>query len=125
MHDEFTRQVRDQLRGLAEGSDAPLRLVLAASEPLDSLFQDSQMDGKTSPLAGVCQSEIVLPWTPAIARAFVYDRLKHSLEPFSEEEVLHLVKTSAGHPQQLMQLCYEAYASLSNMDDEQSSIADR
>ena len=31
----FTRGVRDRLRGLAEGSNAPLKLILAASEPLD------------------------------------------------------------------------------------------
>ncbi|HEY9604945.1 MAG TPA: AAA family ATPase, partial [Allocoleopsis sp.] len=48
----FTRGVRDRLRGLAEGSTAPLKLILAASEPLERLFNDSQDEGKTSPLAG-------------------------------------------------------------------------
>lgn len=111
MGDEFTCQVRVQLRGLAEGSDAPLRLVLAATEPLDSLFNDSQEEGKTSPLAGVCQEEIIKPWNVAIAGAFVCDRLRDTSVQFSDAEITQFIQTSAGHPQQLMQLCYEAYAS--------------
>src|SRR4028118_976239 len=40
--DGFTNQVRGQLRGLAEGNNAPLRLVVAACTSLDTLFPDSQ-----------------------------------------------------------------------------------
>ena len=39
--DGFTNQVRGQLRGLANGHDAPLRLVVAASTSLDQLFPDT------------------------------------------------------------------------------------
>ncbi|MGB5899598.1 MAG: AAA family ATPase, partial [Geitlerinemataceae cyanobacterium] len=42
--DGFTHEVRDRLRGLAEGRDAPFRLVMATCTPLDKLFEE----GKTS-----------------------------------------------------------------------------
>ncbi|MFN4843155.1 MAG: hypothetical protein ACK5HC_07810, partial [Dolichospermum sp.] len=37
----FTRDVRDHLRGLAEGENACLKLVVAANESLKTLFNDS------------------------------------------------------------------------------------
>lgn len=108
--DGFTRNIRNYLRGLAEGSDAPLRLILAAGEPLDQLFQDSQDEGKTSPLAGICLEEHLKPWDEVTARAFIESRLKTSSERFTEEEITQLLQKSAGHPRQLMQLCYRTYA---------------
>ncbi|MBD1942121.1 ATP-binding protein [Coleofasciculus sp. FACHB-712] len=105
----FTRGVRDRLRGLAEGGNAPLKLILAASEPLDSLFNDSQDEGKTSPLAGICQEENLRPWDEANARAFIEARLAVSSVRFTQEEIIQLVQESDGHPRRLMQLCYQAY----------------
>ncbi|GAX40543.1 hypothetical protein NIES4075_15090 [Tolypothrix sp. NIES-4075] len=105
----FTRQVRDQLRGLAEGGDAPLRLILAANEPLEDLFNDSHNDGKTSPLAGICQEENIQPWEDAIMRDFIAARLKNTSVSFTEEEIIQLVQESKGHPRKLMQLCYRTY----------------
>ena len=106
----FTRGVRDRLRGLAEGSNAPLKLILAASEPLDSLFNDSHDEGKTSPLAGICQEENLKPWDEATARAFIDTRLAMSSVRFTEEEVVQLVQESGGYPQRLMRLCYQTYS---------------
>jgi AAA+ ATPase superfamily predicted ATPase len=107
----FTRQVRDQLRGLAEGSDAPLRLILATNEPLDDLFNDSSQDeSKTSPLAGICQEENIKPWDEATARAFIQARLAMTSVRFTEEEIIQLVQESGGHPQRLMKLCYQTYS---------------
>jgi len=106
----FTRQVRDHLRGLAEGQNAPLQLILAASEPLDKLFNDSQDEGKTSPLAGICQEENIKPWDEAIARAFIETRLAVTLVRFTEEEISQLIQESGGHPRRLMKLCYQNYA---------------
>ncbi|MGI2906339.1 CHAT domain-containing protein [Tolypothrix sp. VBCCA 56010] len=105
----FTRQVRDQLRGLAEGGDAPLRLILAANEPLEDLFNDSQNDGKTSPLAGICQEENIQPWDDATMRDFIAARLMKTYVSFTEEEIIQLVEESRGHPRKLMQLCYRTY----------------
>lgn len=106
----FTRQVRDQLRGLAEGRDASLRLILAASEPLDKLFNDSQDNGKTSPLAGICQEENIKPWNEISARAFITSRLARTSVSFTEEEIIQLIQESGGHPRKLMQLCYRTYS---------------
>jgi hypothetical protein len=106
----FTRGVRDRLRGLAEGSTAPLKLILAASEPLERLFNDSQDEGKTSPLAGICQEENLKPWNETTARAFIDARLAMTSVRFTEEEIIQLVQESGGHPRQLMQLCYRTYS---------------
>ncbi|MDJ0696284.1 MAG: hypothetical protein QNJ50_18290 [Mastigocoleus sp. MO_188.B34] len=106
----FTRQVRDQLRGLAEGSVAPLRLILAASESLDDLFNDSQDEGKTSPLAGVCQEEIIAPWNESTARQFIATRLAMTKIKFTEIEIQQILQESDGHPRKLMRLCYQTYS---------------
>ncbi|MFN6531350.1 CHAT domain-containing protein [Nostoc sp. ChiSLP03a] len=105
----FTRQVRDQLRGLAEGRDASLRLILAASEPLDKLFNDSQDNGKTSPLAGICQEENVKAWDETRVRAFIASRLAMTSVRFTEREIIQLIQESGGHPQKLMRLCDRTY----------------
>jgi hypothetical protein len=104
----FTRQVRDYLRGLAEGSN--LRLVLAATEPLDKLFNDSQDNGKTSPLAGICQEENIKPWDKTSIHDFISCRLAMTSVSFAEEEIMQLIQESGGHPRQLMQLCYLTYS---------------
>jgi GTPase SAR1 family protein len=106
----FTRGVRDKLRGLAEGSNAPLKLILAATEPLNDLFNDSHDDGKTSPLAGICQEEHIQPWDETTMRNFIASRLTGSSVSFTEEEIVQLVQESGGHPRKLMQLCYRNYA---------------
>jgi hypothetical protein len=106
----FSRHVFEQLRGLAEGSDAPLRLILAAREPLDDLFNDNQDECKTSPLAGICQEENINPWGEATVRAFIEARLAMTSVSFTEEEIIQLIQESRGHPQRLIQLCYQIYA---------------
>jgi len=106
----FSRGVRDRLRGLAEGSTAPLKLILAASEPLERLFNDSQDEGKTSPLAGICQEENIKPWDEPTIRAFIEARLAMTSVRFTEEEIIQLVQESGGHPRRLMQLCYQTYS---------------
>lgn len=106
----FTRGVRDKLRGLAEGSNAPLKLILAATEPLNDLFNDSHDEGKTSPLAGICQEEHIQPWDETTMHDFIASRLAGTSVRFTEEEIVQLVAESGGHPRKLMQLCYGTYA---------------
>ncbi|MEH2219327.1 MAG: hypothetical protein V7K72_19830 [Nostoc sp.] len=108
--DGFTRQVRDQLRGLAEGSNAPLKLILAATEPLNNLFNDSQEQGNTSPLAGICQEEHIHPWNEATMHTFITNRLARTSVSFTEEEIIQLIQESGGHPRKVMQLCYQTYS---------------
>ncbi len=107
---EFTRQVRDKLRGLAEGGNAPLKLILAATEPLNDLFNDSEDEGKTSPLAGICQEEHIKPWDEVAVRAFIANRLAGTHVSFTEEEIKQLLHSSGGHPRKLVQLCYRTYS---------------
>ncbi|MEH1820449.1 MAG: AAA family ATPase [Nostoc sp.] len=106
----FTRNIRDFLRGLAEGSNAPLKLILAATEPLNNLFNDSQEQGNTSPLAGICQEEHIHPWDEATMRAFITNRLARTSVSFTEEKIIQLIQESGGHPRKLMQLCYRTYS---------------
>lgn len=106
----FTRNIRDYLRGLAEGSNAPLKLILAATESLNNLFKDSQEQGNTSPLAGICQEEHIHSWDEATMRAFITNRLARTSVSFTEHEIIQLIQESGGHPRKLMQLCYRIYS---------------
>jgi DNA-binding Xre family transcriptional regulator len=115
--DGFTNQVRGQLRGLAEGNNAPLRLVVAACTSLDTLFPDSQDKNMTSPFKGICIEETLKQWDEKICREFIASRLQASwLTPvagpvnFTEVEIAGLIAESGGYPQNLMQLCYQTYA---------------
>jgi len=114
--DGFTNQVRGQLRGLAEGNNAPLRLVVAACTSLDTLFPDSQDKNMTSPFKGICIEETLKQWDEEISREFIASRLQADwLTPvaqpvnFTEAEIAGLIAESGGYPQKLMQLCYKTY----------------
>lgn len=109
----FTRQLRGYLRGLAERQNSPLQLIVAASESLDKLFNDSHDEVKTSPFAGIFQQENIKHWDEAIARGFIKARLAVTSVPsvaFTEDEISQLIQESGGHPRRLMQLCYQNYA---------------
>ncbi|MCY7382545.1 MAG: AAA family ATPase [Microcoleus sp. CAN_BIN18] len=105
----FTREVRDNLRSLAEGQKAPLKLIVAASSTLKTLFNDGQ-DVSSSPLETICQPENIKPWDEATARDFIQARLARTSVRFTEEEISQLLQLSGGHPRRLMQLCYQNYA---------------
>jgi hypothetical protein len=107
--EEFSRRVREQLRGLAEDSDAPLKLVVAARIPLDRLFPDGYDDGMVSPLEGICLEEFIKPWSPDAIRAFIDSRLAQTPVRFSATEIDRLISDCQGKPKQLMQLCNELY----------------
>ncbi|MEA5452532.1 TIR domain-containing protein [Leptolyngbya sp. CCNP1308] len=111
VQDGFSRRVRDQLRGLSEGKDAPLRLVLAARRPLDQLFPDGYDDGMVSPLHGICVEETIQPWSAESVRQFITTRLSTTAVRFSENEIADLIATSGGSPKVLMQLCNQLFRS--------------
>jgi hypothetical protein len=110
--DGFTDQVRGQLRGLAEGKDAPLRLVIAASRSLDKLFPDSADSNMTSSPSGIFLEETVKAWNEVTIRAFIADRLKTTSVRFSEAEIFKIVQASEGKPRKVVNLCYQHYAML-------------
>ncbi len=103
----FGRSVRAELRGLAEGQFAPMRLLVAARTPLDRLFPDSE--GMTSPLAGICLQIDLKNWGPATIREFVASRLRATPIRFSEEDLERVRAASQGHPRRLAMACHQIY----------------
>lgn len=95
----FTVKVRSYLRGLADGSGAPLRLVIASRSPLDHLFPDSPE--LTSPLAGICHQLNVNPFPPDVARDFLKQRLHGTGISFTERQIHDLITKTSGHPAKL------------------------
>jgi hypothetical protein len=95
----FTGDEREELRGLADGRDAPLKLVIASRSSLDRLFPDS--DGMTSPLANICPQLDVPPFTPAVVRAFIAHRLRNTGIIFTSAEIEEIVVQSGGYPAQV------------------------
>jgi hypothetical protein len=110
----FTRDVRDHLRGLAEGENACLKLVLAANESLKTLFNDSY---ETSPLADICQQVDIQAWNEKIIRDFITKRLQPSKMNFTEADIQELIQASGGYPQKLTQLCYDLYKKYSRKNN--------
>lgn len=107
--EEFTRRIREQLRGLAEGRDAPLRLVITARTSLDQLFPDSYVTGEVSPLEGICIEEHLQPWSAETSRQFILHHLSEGPVQFTEAEIAQLVETCQGNPKTLMRHCHELY----------------
>jgi hypothetical protein len=108
--DGFTVYVRSQLRGLADGADAALKLVIASRSPLATLFPDSP--GLDSPLAGICHQLDVGPFSPAVAREFLAVRLQDTGLTFSQPQIEALVANSGGHPARLQQSAADLYRAL-------------
>ncbi|MEO1376296.1 MAG: CHAT domain-containing protein [Cyanobacteria bacterium J06635_10] len=106
----FTNQVRGQLRGLANGHDAPLRLVVAASTSLDQLFPDSNEIGMVSPFQNICIEEHIELWDEADIRNFIRDRLSNNSIQFTEAEISEIITNCGGYPREIMQICYGIYA---------------
>jgi hypothetical protein len=105
--DGFTVRLRSQLRGLADGPAAPLKLVIASRSPLAHLFPDSpELD---SPLAGICRQLDVEPFRPDVARAFLSHRLQETGVIFTEDEITTLIAQTGGHPARLQRAAADLY----------------
>ncbi|MEM6252086.1 MAG: hypothetical protein AAF821_04110 [Cyanobacteria bacterium P01_D01_bin.156] len=108
--ENFTKQILSQLRGLAEGSRAPLKLVMAASKPLDILFPDSHDGLMTSPIGGVFQPVMMPPWSEEEIQTFIRTRLEGTGVWFSEIELQQLIQNSRGNPRDVVRGGFELYA---------------
>jgi len=97
----FSIQVRSHLRGLADGADAPLKLVIASRSPLARLFPDSPLHD--SPLAGICRQFDVLPFSREISHAFITQRLAGTGVAFTEAQIERLFAETGGHPARLQE----------------------
>jgi len=102
----FTRNLRDQLRGLSGDSSAPLKLAMVSSAPLDRIFPDGK---DYSPLAGICQQILVGPWDIATAREFFLERLRTTSVTFSEAEMEQIFRESGGIPRELMLIAFQLF----------------
>ena len=104
----FTANLRSQLRGLADGSEAPLKLVIASRSPLARLFPDApELD---SPLAGICHQLDLGPFPPDVARAFLTMRLQATGVTFSDAEITALIHQTGGHPARLQRAAADLFA---------------
>lgn len=117
--DCFTDRIQGQLRVLAEGMNAPLKLVLASATPLDELFSNKEKRILTSPLEGICIQHKLDKWSQEVARGFINNRLDLSGTniTFTDDEICELINTSEGHPQKLMILCYQLFQKKRNALD--------
>ncbi|WP_204139272.1 AAA family ATPase [Halomicronema sp. CCY15110] len=105
----FTRNIREQLRGIADTQDAPLKIVIAARVSLDMLFPDRNQELTVSPFENICQEQPIAPWAPDTARAYIAVRLANSTIQFSEREIDQLINDANGNPQALTQACHTLY----------------
>lgn len=89
-------EVRQQLRGLADGVDAPLTLVLASRTPLDRLFPDAS--GQTSPLHNICPAIEVKPFTLEECQELLRLKLERSSWSQEDERLIRIYEKSRGIP---------------------------
>ncbi len=97
--DGFTHELRSQLRGLADGPGAPLKLVIASRTPLARLFPDAP--GLTSPLAGICHQFALPPFTLAETEALVDVYLRATGYAFPHDTIEAAWQASGGYAARL------------------------
>jgi hypothetical protein len=107
----FSCKLKSQLRGLAEGSDASLRLVIAASTSLNKLFPDSSEIGMTSLFEGLCIEETIDLWNETTIQKFIAHRMSLNQMWFGKEEITQVINASRGYPKEVMQMCHRIYSS--------------
>jgi hypothetical protein len=105
----FTRNIREQLRAIADTQDAPLKIVIAARVSLDKLFPDRNQELTVSPVENIVLEQTIPPWSSDTARAFITTRLANSPIQFSDREIDQLVTEANGNPQTLIQACHALY----------------
>jgi hypothetical protein len=109
----FTGDEREELRGLADGADAALTLVIASRSRLDVLFEDDPT--RTSPLHGLCGAPLpVNSFTIQETLAFLTHRLRGNAIQFSPEHMHTLYGQTQGHPARLQAAAADLYRQLAN-----------
>ena len=103
----FTQEIRSELRGLADGSNAPLTLVIASRSPLARIFQDSAK--MTSPLAGLCLQLSLPPFTLPEAIAFTRSRLEGTGHSLPDAAVETAWRASGGSAAALQKALHDVF----------------
>lgn len=106
----FSAKVRSHLRGLADGADAPLKLVIVSRSPVAHLFPDSPE--LNSPLAGICRQIDVKPFQPEIARQCILQRLQNTGIQFTTAQISAMIRVTGGHPAKLQDEAAKLYRAL-------------
>lgn len=92
----FTLNVRTDLRGLADGQNNTLTLIIASRSPLHQLFPDSPLS--TSPLANLCQQLNMPPLTLGEIRKLVTQYVANPDVLFTEQSLEMIWQQTQGHP---------------------------
>ena len=103
----FSPDIRSELRGLAEGSSAPLTLVIASRSPLSRIFPDSPE--MTSPLAGLCNQLTFQPFTHKEASELVRFRLNGTGHSLPDDVVEAAWRESGGQAMALQKALHDAF----------------
>ncbi len=98
----FSGDERVELRGLAEGADAPLTLLIASRRSLNELFLDSSND--YSPLYGICHTIEMPPFSQKEVHKFIETRLHSTGKQFAEVDFKTLWQESQGHPARVQEV---------------------
>jgi len=104
--DDFSAQVVNRLRSLAQGPE--LTLVLATHQPLETLFPH---EGGVSPFYNIFHRCVLGVFTEAEARQLLTSLLAEAAVTFSEAEVKRLLNITGCHPYQLQVATYHLFAS--------------
>ena len=100
----FTEGMRRQLRAWAnQGASSPIRLVVAAHQPLTELFEDNGLD---SPFPNICHELELKPWNRDTIQGFINEKLKGTGVKFTPEDIEEI---SIGIPRKVMESCYQLY----------------
>ncbi|PSR18500.1 hypothetical protein C8255_07075 [filamentous cyanobacterium CCP3] len=107
----FTGSEREELRGFADGADAPLSLLIASRSPLNVLFDDDPT--RTSPLHGLCGAPLrVDAFSQPEAQAFLTHRLTGNAVQFTPAQMQQLYDKTGGHPARLQAAAADLYRQL-------------
>lgn len=110
VQNKFSGDEQIQLRGLADGINAPFSLVIASRTPLSQLFPDSPE--RTSPLCNICHEIKVKPFSNQIAHNFIAHRLQDTGVTFTEDQINELIDRSQCHPARLQECAAHLYYQL-------------
>ena len=111
----FSEYPRSFLRGMANGQNAPLTLVVTSQSPLPDLFYRDEGPGKPSPFHSLFVHRLQLaPFTRGQCDAFLDARLKDTGVAFDTATRDELWALTQGHPYKLQRAAHHRYEAASN-----------
>jgi len=105
----FSGNERTELRGFAEGANAPLTLLIASHSSLNTLFPEDDSRLESSPLAGICHNIDILPFNQTEVRDFIQTRLQPTGQQFTEAEIAEIWQKTQGYPARIQAMAAQMY----------------